>query len=108
MAGFQRETVSISRDVELGRAISLLKNLTDGRGVHPTVLCLGFGTIAQAISFDVEEVPTRVFSAEYLTCIALETGHPKDKARLLQFMETGTHQDCYASVVCSEDSTHPT
>lgn len=34
-----------------------------------------------------EEVPTRVFSAEHLACIALETGRPKDKARLLQFME---------------------
>ncbi len=45
--------------------------------------------MAQAVSFDVEEVPTRVFSAEHLACIALETGRPKDKARLLQFMEAG-------------------
>jgi len=45
--------------------------------------------LAQAVSFDVEEVPTRVFSAEHLACIALETGRPKDKARLLQFMEAG-------------------
>ncbi len=37
-----------------------------------------------------EEVPTRVFSAAHLACIALETGRPKDKARLLQFMEAGT------------------
>ena len=37
--------------------------------------------LAQAVSFDVEEVPTRVFSAEHLACIALETGRPKDKAR---------------------------
>ena len=45
--------------------------------------------LAQAISIDVEEVPTRVFSAEHLACIALETGRPKDKARLLQFIEAG-------------------
>ncbi len=45
--------------------------------------------LAQAVSFDVEEVPTRVFSAEHLACIALETGRPKDKARLLQFIEAG-------------------
>ena len=31
----------------------------------------------------------RVFSAEHLARIALETGRPKDKARLLQFMEAG-------------------
>ena len=46
--------------------------------------------LAQAVSFDVEEVPTRVFSAEHLACIALETGRPKDKASLPQFMEAGS------------------
>ena len=43
--------------------------------------------LAEAVSFDVEGVPTRVFSAEHLACIALELGRPKDKARLLQFIE---------------------
>ena len=28
--------------------------------------------------------------AEYLAAIALQTGRPKDKARLLQFIESGT------------------
>lgn len=45
--------------------------------------------LAEAASFDVEGVPTRVFSAEHLACIALETGGPKDKARMLQFIEAG-------------------
>jgi hypothetical protein len=45
--------------------------------------------LSEAVSFDVEEVPTRVFSAEHLACIALELGRPKDKARLLQFIEAG-------------------
>ena len=45
--------------------------------------------LVEAVSFDVEGVPTRVFSAEHLACIALELGRPKDKARLLQFIEAG-------------------
>jgi len=45
--------------------------------------------LAEAVPFDVEGVPTQVFSAEHLACIALELGRPKDKARLLQFVEAG-------------------
>ncbi len=45
--------------------------------------------LVEAVSFDIEGVPTRVFSAEHLACIALELGRPKDKARLLQFVEEG-------------------
>ncbi len=45
--------------------------------------------LVEAVSFDVEGVPTRVVSAEHLACIALELGRPKDKARLLQFIEAG-------------------
>ena len=45
--------------------------------------------LAEAVPFDIEEVPTRVFSAEHLAAIALEIGRPKDKARLLQFVESG-------------------
>jgi hypothetical protein len=36
---------------------------------------------------DIEGTFTRVFSAEHLAAIALKTGHAKDKARLLQFLE---------------------
>jgi hypothetical protein len=38
---------------------------------------------------DVDGVPARVFSAEHLAAIALQTGRAKDKARLLQFIESG-------------------
>lgn len=36
---------------------------------------------------DVEGVPTFVFTAEHLVAVALETGRPKDKARILQFID---------------------
>jgi hypothetical protein len=40
-----------------------------------------------AVSVNVEGVPARVFSAEHLAAIALQTGRAKDKAWLLQFLE---------------------
>lgn len=45
--------------------------------------------LSKAITSDVDGVPARVFSAEYLAAIALQTGRAKDKARLLQFVESG-------------------
>lgn len=45
--------------------------------------------LAQASEIDVEGVRARVFTAEYLAAIALETGRAKDKARVLQFVEEG-------------------
>lgn len=45
--------------------------------------------IDEAVSTDVEGAPTRVFSAEHLVAIALKTGRAKDKARILQFVESG-------------------
>jgi len=45
--------------------------------------------LADAIVVDVDGVPARVFSAEHLAAIALQTGRAKDKARLLQFIEAG-------------------
>lgn len=44
--------------------------------------------LAQALVADVEGRPARVFSAEHLAAIALQTGRGKDKARLLQFLES--------------------
>lgn len=43
--------------------------------------------IENAVIVDVEGVPAKVFTAEHLAAIALETGRPKDMARLLQFIE---------------------
>ena len=42
--------------------------------------------LAEAVLHDVEGISTRVFTAEHLAAIALETGRAKDKARLLQFI----------------------
>jgi hypothetical protein len=44
--------------------------------------------LAQAVESDVDGVPARVFRAEHLAAIALQTGRAKDKARLLQFVES--------------------
>jgi hypothetical protein len=40
-----------------------------------------------AVEVNVEGVPARVLTAEYLAAVALQTGRAKDKARLLQFIE---------------------
>ena len=45
--------------------------------------------LVKAAEVDVEGVPARVFTPEYLAAIALQTGRAKDKARLLQFVEAG-------------------
>ena len=46
--------------------------------------------LTEAVEFEVEEIKTRVFTSEHLAAIALQTGRPKDKARLLQFIDSGT------------------
>ena len=43
----------------------------------------------KAVEKDVAGTPARVFTAEHLAAIALQTGRAKDKARLLQFIEEG-------------------
>ena len=45
--------------------------------------------LQKAVETEVESVATRVFSAEHLAAIALETGRPKDMARLVAFVEEG-------------------
>jgi hypothetical protein len=42
-----------------------------------------------AVEKDVDGIHARVFTAEYLAAIALQTGRAKHKARLLQFLEAG-------------------
>lgn len=46
--------------------------------------------LEEAVEGEVEEIRTRVFTAEHLAAIALQTGRTKYKARLLQFIESGT------------------
>ncbi|MDP9292751.1 MAG: hypothetical protein M3O82_10375 [Verrucomicrobiota bacterium] len=43
--------------------------------------------LAKAVEKDVEGTPARVFTAEHIAAIALETARAKDKARVLQFIE---------------------
>jgi len=45
--------------------------------------------LARAVEKDVAGTPARVFTAEHLAAIALQTGRAKDKSRLLQFIEAG-------------------
>jgi hypothetical protein len=54
----------------------------------------------QAVEKNVAGVPARVFTAEHLAAIALQTGRAKDKARLLQFIEAGTlDTKCFQDIV---------
>lgn len=43
--------------------------------------------LREAVTMDVDGIPARVFSAEHLAAIALQTGRGKDKARLNLFIE---------------------
>jgi hypothetical protein len=45
--------------------------------------------LQEAVERDVDGTRARVFTAEHLAAIALQTGRAKDKARLLQFIESG-------------------
>jgi hypothetical protein len=45
--------------------------------------------LQEAVERDVDGTRARVFTAEHLAAIALQTGRAKDKARLLQFVEAG-------------------
>jgi len=56
--------------------------------------------LEKALETEVEGTLTRVFSAEHLAAIALQTGRAKDKARLLQFLESGVlEMDRFRSIV---------
>jgi hypothetical protein len=100
--------VFVTFDVEPGRLIVTPKPIIDylaARGCTmkgeyviigdwpvqflPPISGLVEEALAQATEVDVEGVPARVFTAEHLAAIALETGRAKDKARLLQFIEEG-------------------
>ncbi|MGO8837035.1 MAG: hypothetical protein ACLQAH_13350 [Limisphaerales bacterium] len=45
--------------------------------------------LQEAVDKDVDGIRARVFTAEHLAAMALQTGRAKDKARLLQFIEAG-------------------
>ena len=43
--------------------------------------------LAAGVEKNVDGTPARVFTAEHIAAIALQTGRAKDKARVLQFIE---------------------
>jgi hypothetical protein len=55
----------------------------------PPVTPLVEEALKEAVRSDVERTSARVFTAEHLAAIALQTGRAKDKGRLLQFVEAG-------------------
>jgi hypothetical protein len=50
---------------------------------------LGAEALAEAVETSLEEVPTRVLTAEHLVALALRTGPGKDFLRILAFIESG-------------------
>ena len=46
--------------------------------------------VREAVTREADGLTTRVMTAEHLMAIALQTGRPKDIARLLAFQESGT------------------
>jgi hypothetical protein len=57
--------------------------------VLPDTTPLVAEAIREAVVVEFEGVPTRVFRAEHLCCIALETGRNKDLLRVRMFLEQG-------------------
>ena len=55
----------------------------------PTHTPLDAEALAEAVALDIAGVPTRVFTQEHLMAICLQTGRPKDHARLVQFAQEG-------------------
>ena len=55
--------------------------------------------LARAVEVDVQGIPARVFTAEHLGAIALQTGRAKDKARLLQFIEARVLDSSYFEAI---------
>jgi hypothetical protein len=54
----------------------------------------------QAVDIPIKGVPTRVFTREHLMAICLQTGRPKDMARLLQFIEeSGADIERFAKIL---------
>lgn len=56
----------------------------------PPITPLVEEALQHAVSRDVDGTPASVFTAEHLAAIALQVGRAKDKARLLQFLESGS------------------
>ena len=71
------------------RAGTLAAQCTAAADAFARGVFVGLEALAQAREYDVAGTPARVFTAEHLAAVALQTGRGKDKARLLQFIEAG-------------------
>lgn len=67
----------------------------------PTSNALAEEAVEQSVLFQVDQKLTaRVMTLEHLAALALETGRAKDKARLLQFIESGKlDMNAFASIL---------
>ncbi|HWG20933.1 MAG TPA: hypothetical protein VG225_10410 [Terracidiphilus sp.] len=60
--------------------------------------------IREAVEVDFEGIPTRVFRAEHLCAVALQTGRAKDYARVGMFLEQGeVDRDALANLAARYD-----
>jgi hypothetical protein len=50
---------------------------------------LGEEALNEAVERDIQGTPARVFTAEHLAALALQVGRPKDKTRVIQFIDAG-------------------
>ena len=66
-----------------------ISSLPAGRSNLPAGNPLLQEALAAAAEKDVDGTLARVFTAEHIAAIALQTGRAKDKARILQFIEAG-------------------
>ncbi len=55
--------------------------------------------LEKSLDQDIDGMPVRVFAPEYLAAIALQLGRPKDKLRLLQFIESQVLNEAEFSAV---------
>lgn len=70
----------------------------------PPVTPLVEEALLESSVIDVDGEPTRIFSAEHLAAIALETGRPKDKSRLLSFIGSGAiNLPCFYKIIDSHN-----
>lgn len=49
--------------------------------------------LENSVEQDLDGLPARVFTAEYLAAVAFELGRPKDKIRLFQFLDSKTFNE---------------
>ena len=67
----------------------------------PTGTPLEAEALREAVDIEIGGVPTRLFTQEHLMAICLQTGRPKDFARLVQFVEEGQPDEARLGAILS-------